>query len=121
MDGTPYTKIIIHNLRVDMFIGVHEFEKEKKQPVIINVEVFTDAPDDWQADDISNALDYQLIVTAIEGMTKGAHIDLVETLAEKIAATSLTIDKAHAATVRVEKPEIYGHMDAIGVEIHRKK
>ena len=121
MDTGPYTKIIIRNMRLDMLIGVHAHEKQKKQPVIINVEAYTDGPTDWHNDTIENVLNYELIASAIEDMAEHGHVHLVETFAEHIADFCLKQDGVSAAMVRVEKPEIFDFMDAVGVEIFRKK
>lgn len=121
MDATPYTKIIIRNMRLDMLIGVHAHEKQKKQPVVVNVETYTDGPPNWKNDTIENVLNYELIVSAIEDMAGHGHVHLVETFAEKIAGFCLQQKGVHAVVVRVEKPEIFDFMDSIGVEIFRKK
>lgn len=121
MGGAPYTKIIIRNMRVDMSIGVHDHEKRKRQPVTINVEAYTDGPADWREDRIENVLNYELIASAIEGMAAHGHVRLVETFAEKIADFCLQQHGVHGVMVRVEKPEIFDFMDAVGVEIFRRK
>lgn len=121
MGGTPYTKIIIRNMRVDMFIGVHEHEKQKKQTVVVNVEAHTGGPENWQSDEIGNVLNYELIASAIADMARHGHVHLVETFAERIADFCLKQSGIHAATVRVEKPEIFDFMDSVGVEIYRRK
>lgn len=121
METAPYTKIIIRNMRVDMFIGVHEHEKKKPQPVVVNVEAHTTPPSDWRSDKIADILNYELIVSAIRDTAGSGHIHLVETFAEKIAHFCLKLPQASAVTVRVEKPEIFDFMDSVGVEIFRKK
>lgn len=121
MDTGPYTKIIIRNMRLDMFIGVHAHEKQRKQPVIINVDVHTDGPPDWRNDTIENVLNYELIASAIEDMAGHGHVHLVETFAERIADFCLKQNGINAVMVRVEKPEIFDFMESVGVEIFRKK
>lgn len=119
MNQTPYSKIIIRNMRVEMLIGVHEHEKRNRQAVIVNAEIFTDPPK--QTDEIQDVLNYETIASGIDELACGGHIHLVETLAEKIAELCLNQDKARAAMVRVEKPDIFESMDAVGIEIFRAK
>jgi dihydroneopterin aldolase len=115
----PYSKIIIRNMRVEMLIGVHEHEKRARQTVIVNAEIYTDPPK--QTDEIRDVLNYEIVASGIDELACGGHIHLVETLAERIAELCLKQKQAHAVMVRVEKPDIFESMDAVGVEIFRTK
>ncbi len=115
------TKIIIRDLRVDMLIGIHEHEKRTKQPVLVNVEVLAEDRTHSDSDTIEDTVCYDRIVKMIRALVAKGHINLVETLAEEIAADILHDRQAQAVTVRVEKTAVYNDAAAAGVEIFRKK
>lgn len=119
--SAPHDKIIIRDMVVTMSVGIHAFEKENLQRVIVNVEISVPRNDDWARDDIGAVLSYADIVEQIESITHSQHINLVEALAERIADAILSHDKAIDARVRVEKPDIFDNIAGIGVEIFRTK
>jgi len=115
---TVGNKLLIRNMRVDMMIGVYEFEKQKAQPVIINLEAavtLQDNPDD----NIDNVVSYEDIVKNIRALAATGHIHLVETFAERIAETCLLDKRVLSVMVRIEKPEIFENVDGVGIEIFR--
>ena len=115
------TKIIIRDLRADMLIGVFEHEKKKKQPVVINIEARIRNNHDWGADDINKTVSYDPIVSGVRQLVARGHINLVETLAEHIAALCLEDSRVEDVTVRVEKTAVYDDAASVGVEITRTK
>jgi 7,8-dihydroneopterin aldolase/epimerase/oxygenase len=115
------TRIIIRDLRVDMLIGVNEHEKKKKQPVVINIEAHIRNNPDWGADDINKTLSYDPIVSGVRQLVARGHINLVETLAEHIAALCLEDNRVEDVIVRVEKTAVYNDAASVGVEIGRTK
>jgi 7,8-dihydroneopterin aldolase/epimerase/oxygenase len=70
-------------------------------------------------DDISHVVSYEIIVKKVEAIIEEGHINLVETLCEKIAASCLKDRRVIAARVRVEKPDIIPNARSVGVEIER--
>ncbi len=115
------TKILIRDMHVDMMVGVLEHEKNRKQPVVINIEaVIADNPD-WGADDIRKTVSYDPIVSGTRQLAARGHINLVETLAEHIAALCLQDGRIQEVKVRIEKTTVYDFVDAVGVEIVRKR
>ena len=57
----------------------------------------------------------------VEAIIAEGHVNLVETLCERIAASCLTDKRVMAARVRVEKPDIIAHARSVGVEIERAR
>jgi len=61
------------------------------------------------------------VVKKVEAILAEGHINLVETLCEKIAAACLKDRRVMAARVRVEKPDIIPNARSVGVEIERTR
>lgn len=114
-----FTKIIIRGLRLDMLIGVHEHEKKKAQPVLINVEIdLTDPRPSWN-DDLSQTLCYDLLSRKIKSLADSRHYNLVETFAEDLAQLCLTNNKADFVLVEIVKIEALPNAAGAGILIRR--
>jgi 7,8-dihydroneopterin aldolase/epimerase/oxygenase len=61
------------------------------------------------------------VVEGIRRILGEGHINLVETLAERIAAQCLDDHRIVGAKVRVEKLDVMPEASAVGVEIERQR
>ncbi|HXI99943.1 MAG TPA: dihydroneopterin aldolase [Micropepsaceae bacterium] len=109
--------VLIRDLELLAHIGVHGHEKGKPQPVRINVWLTGDI--DSSGDHLANAIDYETVVEKIRGLIAAGHINLAETMAERIAATCFEDTRVSHARVRVEKLHALPGAAAAGVEIER--
>jgi dihydroneopterin aldolase len=111
------THIFIRNLELLARIGVHGHEQGMPQPVRINVDLETIHVGD--ADRLADVVDYEEIANGIRAIVAAGHINLAETLAERIAASCLKNERVARARVRVEKLHALPGAEAAGVEIER--
>ena len=77
-------KILINDLTLLMSIGIHDFEKIKKQEVKFNINIDINpllAPNKGKLNSIVN---YETVVKDVTRLTKNKHYELLETLAEDI-------------------------------------
>ena len=104
----------------EAFIGVFEHEYVESQ--LVRLDVTVDISPLGQSDDYDahNILRYDYIVADIKALLSTGHIDLVETLAEDIAKTCLSYDRAQQVCVTVAKPAAFEEADAVGVRITRR-
>jgi dihydroneopterin aldolase len=112
-------KIFVRDLRIPASIGIHDHEKEDRQLVCINVELETVVGDAPLNDDYKNTVCYESTVNGIHEIISFGHINLVETLADKIADFCLQDVRVRTVRVRVEKPDIMPDTTSVGVEIER--
>lgn len=112
--------IFVRDLVLKGQIGVHPHERGGVQRIRINVDlaVVDDGPID---DNIRNVVSYEDIVAAVKSLVAGDHINLVETLAERIALTLLRDSRVLRARVRVEKLDVYPETAGVGVELERRR
>jgi len=66
-------------------------------------------------------LNYETIVDGIKALADGKHINLVESLADRIAELCLADPRVRAARVMVEKLDIYAEAASVGVMIERRR
>lgn len=105
-----------HEVRID--IGVHDFEKQGAQRVLINVDLFVPlALSTPRADELHEVVDYDFIRRVITERVARGHIHLQETLADDVLAAMLAHPRVRAARVSTAKPDVYPDCDAVGVEV----
>jgi dihydroneopterin aldolase len=112
--------VFIRNLELLAHIGIHGHEKGKMQPVRINVDL---AVEDLAAieDRLDSVVDYGEITRKIRAIVERDHINLAETLAERIATVSFEDSRVKTARVRVEKLHALPGAESAGVEIERHR
>lgn len=120
-------RMFIRDIVLAASIGVHAHEHGTHQRVRINVElaVLDDGAQNVSrsavgADDLARVVDYEAIFNRICAITQAGHVQLVETLAERLAETCLTDPRVRRVLVRVEKLDVFAHAAAVGVEIERR-
>ncbi len=114
-------KIVIKDLLLRGLIGFQDWEREKKQDILINLTLFTDMRAAGASDDVADALDYKRITKAIIAHVEQHRYDLVEALATAIARICVVEHNAARAIVRVEKPGALRFSRSVGVEIERER
>lgn len=111
--------VFVRDLELVCLIGVHSHEQRKAQRVRVNLDLAVKEGEQPIGDDLANVVSYEGIVEAVRRIAAEGHINLVETLAERIADESLADTRVHTARVRVEKLDVFEDAAGVGVEIER--
>jgi dihydroneopterin aldolase len=114
-------RIFIRDLVLSCSIGVYDWEKLAPQRVRINVDVTAREPGAALADDVAKVVSYDDVVKGIKSISSEGHINLVETLAERVADLCLSDPRVVVVRVRVEKPDVIVEAGVVGVEIERRR
>jgi dihydroneopterin aldolase len=112
--------VFVRDLELNANIGVYRREKGTLQPVRINLDLTVEETEGEVDDKLENVVDYGAVVEGIKTILAGGHLNLVETLAEKIAAHCLEDKRVKVARVRIEKLKILPEAQSVGVEIERE-
>jgi len=112
--------VFVRDLELDANIGVHRREKGQLQPVRINVDLTVEETEGEVDDQLANVVDYGAVVDGIKAILAGGHLNLVETLAERVAEHCLADKRVKVARVRIEKLEVIPEAQSVGVEIERE-
>lgn len=119
---TVSTRIFVRGLLIQASIGVHPHEHESTQPIIIDVELDMGDMALPEQDRLHETLDYGLVAEKAEELALEAHVQLVETLAERIADWALEADpRVQMAKIAISKPQALLKADAAGVEIIKSR
>jgi 7,8-dihydroneopterin aldolase/epimerase/oxygenase len=118
--NAPARKILIRDLVLHARIGVFKREKLAAQRVRFDIEL--DVVDRPVRDErVGDVVRYDKLIEAIRALLAEGHVNLVETLAERVAEICLRPDDAQTVRVRVEKLDTDPDVAAVGVEIRRVK
>jgi FolB domain-containing protein len=112
-------KIIIRDLIARGIIGINDWEREKPQEILINIELQVDLRKAGRSDDIQDSVSYRTIAKRAQTHAETAGRLTVEALAEDLARICLEEPGVRRALVRVEKPGAVRFTRAVGVEIER--
>ena len=111
----------VRDLVLPASIGIYDHEKQAPQRVCFNVELKVRENGGPVGDDIANVLSYEDIVDGIKAIVADGHINLVETLAERVAELCLADPRVGSARVGVDKLDIVPEAASVGVEIERSR
>ena len=114
-------KVVIKNLILNIFIGIHDFEKKKKQRVRFNIEVETNPNTKPSNKDFSTIVDYETLVNKIKTLVKKQHHELLEELAENIFRIIFQNKLVKKANVKLEKLHIIRESESVGVDITKNR
>ncbi|MDX1394638.1 MAG: dihydroneopterin aldolase [Gemmatimonadota bacterium] len=113
--------ILIRDLHVRGIIGINDWEREKKQDIVINLQIAVDARRAGRTDDMDDALNYRTVAKDVIAYAESAGHFLVEALAAAIARIVVVDHGAQGVRVRVEKPGALRFADSVGIEIERTR
>lgn len=94
--------IRISNVRVDCVVGIYDFERNKTQPLIAQVELHVDVRN---VKTIADTVDYAKVRDDITRILTDGKFELIESAAEAIATHALVDKRVTRVKVRIEKPE----------------
>jgi dihydroneopterin aldolase len=113
-------RIFIHDFRLPVSIGIHDFEKEGPQTVVVNVDLLLEPTDKAHGDRIANVLNYDVVHDGILTLAKSRHFNLQEALVDAILDLCLTQPGVIEARVSTEKPDVYKDC-RVGYEAVRRR
>ena len=112
--------IKIENLEVEAIIGIHDWEREVRQLINVNLEMEFDSRRAGKTDNIYYALDYKKVTKILIELIKEAKSKLIENLAEIIATKVLTEFPVKSVKLEVSKPGALRGSKSVGIIIKRQ-
>ena len=113
-------RIIVRDLSLSCRIGVTEDERARRQRIRLNLEIEV-APDPPRDDRIAEVVHYGHLVSRVRRACLTAEAQLLETLAEEVAAACFFDERILATRVRIEKLDRYADVGGVGIEIERRR
>jgi 7,8-dihydroneopterin aldolase/epimerase/oxygenase len=111
-------RVYLRDFELIADIGIHDFEVNAQQRIIVNVDLFIPLQEDISENDmIHEVVDYDFMRVKISEIVMKGHINLQETLCDDIARAMLTHPHVRAVRVSTEKPDVYVDCAAVGIEV----
>ena len=104
-----------------IFVGIHNFEKKKRQRVKFNIEILTDPYVSPNSKDLNSILNYEEVVMKIEKLTNFKHHELLEDLAENIFNIIFKNKLVKKINLKLEKLDILKKTKSVGIEVSKTK
>ena len=122
-DGRPLDRVALRGLRVRGRHGVLAEEKELGQWFVVDVVLHLDTRAAAEADDLSRTVHYGVLAEDVAAVVAGEPVDLVETLAQRVADVALASGDVAAVDVHVHKPQapVTVPFDDVVVSIRRRR
>ncbi|XP_073147378.1 dihydroneopterin aldolase 1-like [Henckelia pumila] len=115
-------KLVLRGLKFHGYHGVKPEERVLGQKFLIEVDAWMDLQAAGNSDDLSDTISYTAIYRIVKEIVEGTPHNLLESVAELIASTTLgKFPQISAVRVQVGKPHVavIGPIDYLGVEIIR--
>ena len=114
-------KVLISDLTLLMSIGIHDFEKIKKQEVKFNINIDINPLLTPIENKLNSIINYETVVKDVTRLTKNKHFELLETLAEDIFFILFKNTNIKQIKLKIEKTQIIKNTSSVGVEITKKR
>ena len=111
--------VFIRDLTLTALIGVYSHEKENPQPIRINLDLAVKENTTANEDRLAEVVSYEDIANGVRNLVASGHVNLVETLAQRIADMCFNHHRVQAVRVRIEKLAVFEDAASAGVEIER--
>jgi dihydroneopterin aldolase len=112
-------KVYIEGLSIQTTIGFFQWEKEIKQTLVIDLAMGWNTANAAENDELAKTLDYADISIKIAEFANNNPVDLIETLAERLAKYLMESYHIPWLKLKVAKPNAVHNAITVGVEIER--
>lgn len=116
-------RIAVRGLTAHGFHGVYAAERRDGQAFRVDAVLELDTAPAAAGDDLGRTVDYAQLARALHGVLTGTPVDLLETLAQRLADVCLASPPVDAVEITVHKPQadLGVPVDDVAVTIHRRR
>ena len=97
-------QLAVRGIEIHAHHGVFDFERREGQPFLIDLVLGLDTRPAAHSDDLTRTVDYGALVADVVAAAEKDPVDLIETLAQRIADVCLARDAVETVEVTVHKP-----------------
>ncbi|TEA79208.1 dihydroneopterin aldolase [Allopusillimonas ginsengisoli] len=116
----PTRRVFFSQLALDARIGILEHELRATQPLHIDAEFDVDVTQEVHDQNIQTVLDYRLLRNAVVDECTRSHVNLLETLSERVVERILAdFPAVQHVKIRISKPLAFSDCASVGIELQR--
>jgi dihydroneopterin aldolase len=112
-------RVVIRDLEFGAKIGIYTHERMDAQMIRINISL--DVGTEQITDRIEDVVSYETVCERVKAECAKGHVNLAETLAERIADLCLAFEGVHEAWVRLEKLHAIAEAAGVGCEVTKRR
>jgi FolB domain-containing protein len=109
-------EIEIKNMRVRAILGINDWERKKKQNIVITIKFKYDAVRAIEDDDVKHAVNYKTITKRVMKFVEESNYFLIETLTDTIFKQIDEIEAVEHVCITIEKPHALRFCDNLVVK-----
>ena len=113
--------VFIKDFIIHEIIGIHDYEKTKKQKIKFNIVIDVGQNTLPNEKDIRSIIDYEKITTKLENLTKNKKYNFLESLAEDSFKEIFEDKRINSVKIKIEKPDAIKNADSVGVEVFKSR
>lgn len=118
----PMDTVFIEGLKTQAIIGIYDWERESRQPLIFDIDMDLPIYQAALSDDINDTVDYKQVSDEIIALVTESRHELLETLCEAICQHILINHHAvQLIRLKVSKPQAVKETDTVGLKIIRQR
>ena len=114
-------KIYIEGLQVYSLIGVYDWEREAKQRLLVDMQLFTDLSLAAKSDQVKDTLNYAEVASCVEQLANISEFELIEALADAMITRVFECFPVQKVCLKLSKPDILPNANNVAVEFLRER
>lgn len=114
-------KIYLRGLKVETVIGIYDWERTLRRPLVFDLELDTDLRPAAATDKMEDSIDYAAVRQTVVDLALSLQPQLLETLAEKIADALFERFPVESLRLAIDKPGAVPDVQGVGVRIERQR
>lgn len=119
--GEDHIVVALDEVSVNVSCGLHPWERHPERPTRLIVSVRLYAPLTLRRAEDMPIIDYDVVRARILALQNEGHIDLVETVADRVTEACFADPRVVACWLSVRKPDIYNETKGAGIDLFRTR
>ncbi len=119
--GEDHIAVALDEVCVDVSCGLHPWERHAERPtrLVISVRLYAPLKARHAADE--PIIDYDIVRDRIRALEREGHIDLLETVGDRIVNSCFRDERVVACRLSIRKPDIYNETRGAGIDLFRTR
>ncbi|MCI4677594.1 dihydroneopterin aldolase [Rhodoblastus acidophilus] len=119
--GEDHIVVRLDEVCVNVSCGLHPWERHPERPTRLMISVRLYAPLTARCAADQPIIDYDLVRDRIRALENEGHIDLVESVADRIVDSCFHDERVVACRLSIRKPDIYNETRGAGIDLFRTR